>query len=164
MPSVPRDAINSILTRIAEPDGNTDKALGDSLSDLISGMENAEIGGIFLQEGEGLALRALFGSIEDLMNFAKDLESGILLDSPKIYKQKDEADYLWVSAPIKCNEKVRGAIIIASLGTDGNKAQSFLEKAALHIGHLIEICGLQTNAQSAKDELPQQVQTGNMQE
>jgi len=157
-------AINNILIRIAEPDGNTDKALGDSLSDLISGMENAEIGGIFLQEREGLVLRALFGSIEDLMNFTKDLDSSTLLNSPKIHKQKDESDYLWVSVPIKCNGKVQGAIIIASLASDGNNAQSFLEKAALHIGHLIEASGLQTHIQSAKEEMLQQLQTGNTQE
>ncbi|MGA9098210.1 MAG: PAS domain S-box protein [Methanotrichaceae archaeon] len=157
-------AINSILIKIAQPDGNTDKVLGDSLSDLISGMENAEIGGIFLQEEEGLVLRALFGSIEDLMSFTKDLESGILLNSPKIHKQKDEADYLWVSVPIKCNDKVQGAIIVASLSSDGNKAQSFLEKAALHIGHLIEVCGLQPHTQSIEEKILQHVQTGNMQE
>ncbi|MFB3765836.1 MAG: PAS domain S-box protein [Methanotrichaceae archaeon] len=157
-------AINNILTRTARPDGNTDKALGDSLSDLISGMENAEIGGVFLQEGEGLVLRALFGSIEDLMSFTKDMESSTLLSLPKIHEKKDENDYLWVSVPIKCNDKVRGAIIIASLASDGSKVQSFLEKAALHIGHLIEVCGLRTHTQSIEEKMLQHVQTGNMQE
>lgn len=156
-------AINSILIRIAHPDGNTDKALGDSLSDLISGTENAEIGGIFLQEGEGLVLRALFGSIEDLMSFTKDLESGTLLSSPRIYKQEEDADYLWVSAPIKCGDKSKGVVIIASLASDGNKAQSFLEKAAFRIGQLIEVCSLQTHSQSAEENMLQQAQTGNMQ-
>ena len=73
-------------------------------------------------------------------------------------------DYLWVSVPIKCNDKVQGAIIVASLSSDGNKAQSFLEKAALHIGHLIEVCGLQPHTQSIEEKILQHVQTGNMQE
>ncbi len=157
-------AINNVMKRTINPEEDIDKALGDALSDVITGIEDSEIGGIFLTENGGLALRALFGSVEDLMDFTNGLESGTLLGAPKMYKPKEESDYLWVSAPIKCSGKPQGAIIIASLTPDGNQVLPFLETAALHIGHLIEVCNLSSPLKSDGDDLLQKAQADHTQE
>lgn len=154
-------AINGIMSKTIQQDGDTEKVLEDSISDVIAGVENAEIGGIFLQENGSLVLRALFGSVEDLMRFIENMELDTFLDAPRIYKPKEEADYLWASAPVKCGGKAQGAIVIASLADDGNRVLSFLEKTAPHIGRLIEVCSLRRPAPLAEDL---QAQTGNTQE
>jgi PAS domain S-box-containing protein len=136
-------AVNSIMAKTIQPEGDMGKALEASLSDVIEGIESAEIGGIFLQEGGGLVLRALFGSVEDLMRFTEEKDSIALLSAPRTYKPNENDDYHWASAPVICGSKARGAIVIATLSGDGNKVVSFLERAALHIGRLIEVCSLQ---------------------
>ena len=37
------------------------------------------MGGIFLQEGKGLVLRGLSGSVDELIDFIEDMKSDILL-------------------------------------------------------------------------------------
>jgi PAS domain S-box-containing protein len=153
-------AVNSIMARTIQPEGDMGNALEASLSDVIEGIENAEIGGIFLQEGGGLVLRALFGSVEDLIRFTEERESVALLSAPRTYRPNEGADYLWASAPVQCGGQPRGAIVIATLAGDGNQIVSFLERAALHIGRLIEVCSLQGIVQMAEG-VQAQPQTGN---
>lgn len=132
-------AENSILRRIIQPDGDIDRDLGDSLSDIISGLEGAEVGGIFLLEKESLVLRALFGSVEDLMGFTEGMESNALLDAPKLHKS--DKDYIWASVPISCSGRAQGAIVIASLEGEGQSMLSLLEKVSAYLGRLVEVSG-----------------------
>lgn len=156
-------AINGIMAKTIQQDSDTEKILEDSISDVIAGLDNAEIGGIFLQENGSLVLRALFGSVEDLMHFTENMELTSFLGAPRIYKPKEEADYIWASAPVKCGGNAQGAIVIASLADDddGSRILSFLEKTAPHIGRLIEVCSLRRPVPLAED---MQAQTGNSQE
>jgi PAS domain S-box-containing protein len=154
-------AVNAIMAKTIQPEGDIGRALEASLSDVIEGIENAEIGGIFLQEGGGLVLRALFGSVEDLMHFTEEKESTALLSVPKAYEPNESNDYLWASAPVKCGGKSQGAIVIASLAGDGSQILSFLERAAIHVGRLIEVCSLQ-GAAPLEEGLQEQTGNGKM--
>jgi PAS domain S-box-containing protein len=133
-------AINSIMGRTVQPEGDMDRDLGDSLSDIVSGLESAEVGGIFLLENGSMVLRALFGSVEDLMNFTDGMESNALLGASKVHKTDE--DYTWMSVPIICDGRPQGAIVVASMEGDGTSMLSFLETTAPHIGRLVDIANL----------------------
>jgi PAS domain S-box-containing protein len=135
-------AENSILRRSIQPDGDIDRNLGDSLSDIISGLEGAEVGGIFLLEKGSLVLRALFGSVEDLMGFTEGTESNALLGAPKLHQS--DKDYIWASAPIQCSGQTQGAIVVAAMEGDGQSMLPFLERVSSYVGRLIEISGLRS--------------------
>jgi len=140
-------AVNSIMRRTVQPDGDIDRDLGDSLSDVISGLESAEVGGIFLLENESIVLRALFGSVEDLMNFTEGMESNALLGAPKVHKSDE--DYTWTSVPIVCGGQPQGAIVVASMEGDGPSTLSFLEMIASHISRLVDVSNLRSPAHHA---------------
>lgn len=135
-------AENSILRRAVQPDGDIDRDLGDSLSDIISGLEGAEVGGIFLLENGNLVLRALFGSVEDLMGFTEGMESNALLSAPKLHQPDN--DYVWASVPIQFNGKPQGAIVVALLEGEGQNMLPFLEKISSYIGRFVEISSLRS--------------------
>lgn len=152
-------ALNSIMERAIHPDGDMDSDLGGCLSDVISGIESAEVGGIFVLEKGSIVLRALFGSVEELMEFTENKESNALLGAPKVYRYDD--DYIWMSAPIACSEKPHGAIVIAAQKDAGQTALSFLERASSHIGHIIENASIRGPLHEVhKDELLQKENTG----
>jgi len=94
------------------------------------------VGGVFLQEEKGLVLRALRGSVEELINFIDSIELSLLLCVAKAHRSRDEP-LTWISAPILCCGKAKGAVVIAC--KDGNgSCLSFLERAASRIGRLLE--------------------------
>jgi PAS domain S-box-containing protein len=151
-------AINSIMERTIQPEGEMDRDLGDCLSDVVSGIDGVEVGGIFLLEKGNIVLRALFGSVEDLMSFTEGKESNALLGAPKAH-HADE-DYIWTSVPIICNEQPKGAIVIATLKDAAPVAIPFLEKVSVHIGRLVEIASLRSPLhQAPKEELLQTEKT-----
>lgn len=141
-------ALNSIMERTIHPGNDLDTELGEALAGAVSGIEDAEVGGIFLQEDGNLVLRALFGAVEELIDFIENKEAAFLLAAPKAHQSN--SDFLWISAPILCNSQPKGIIVVASIGGsvggsvegDGSKALSFLEKAASHIGRLVETCNI----------------------
>lgn len=133
-------AISSIMKRTIQPDGEMDNSLGDCLSDIVSGIDGAEVGGIFLQERGNIVLRALFGSVEDLMNFMEGKEPNALLEAPKVCRTDE--DYIWTSVPVVCSEVPKGVIVVATLKDADPGALSFLEKAAPNIGRLVEVASL----------------------
>jgi PAS domain S-box-containing protein len=151
-------AINSIMERTIRPEGEMDRDLGDCLSDVVSGIDDVEVGGIFLLEKGNIVLRALFGSVEDLMSFTECKESNALLGAPKAH-HADE-DYIWTSVPIICNEQPKGAIVIATLKDAAPVAIPFLEKVAVYIGRLVEVASLRSPLhQAPKEELLQTEKT-----
>lgn len=114
-----------------------DKNLAEALSHLIAGLGGAEVGGIFLQEDSGLVLRALHGSLEELIGFIKVLVSDTdLLGPARIHKAIDRSLGSWISAPIASGIQKKGAVVLACEDFEG---LSFLEKASLRIGHLLQI-------------------------
>ncbi len=131
-------AINSIMTRALWPEGDMDKELGDALASMASVLERAEVGGIFLLEDGGLVLRALVGSVEELIEFIKNKESNALLASPIAHKPDVASKRLWASAPIQRDGKAEGVIVISSEESESDRVLSFLERAANQIGRLMD--------------------------
>ncbi len=131
-------AMDGITEACSCPSGDIDKKLAESLEHVIVGLGGAEVGGVFLREGSGLVLRALHGSVEVLIEFLEDMESGLLLGLARIHKSADRSPESWISAPIICGVQKFGAIVVAS---EDAECLTFLEKAASRVGHLLELSG-----------------------
>lgn len=150
-------AISSIMTRTLMPEGEMDKELADALTSVMGGMDNAEVGGIFLREGSGLVLRALAGSVTELIDFIEDMESAVLLGSTKVHEPPGAR--LWISSPLLCNGRADGVIVIACRNKD-SKAISFLERAASEVGRMLEAPGLRIQVHPAQELLLPQIRSG----
>jgi len=131
-------AINSIMTMALGPERDMDKELGDALASMTAVLEKAEVGGIFLLEEGGLVLRALIGSLEELMEFTKNKDSSVLLTAPKAHKPEDASKRFWASAPIHCDGRTEGVIVISSEEMESNRVLSFLDRAANQVGRLLD--------------------------
>jgi PAS domain S-box-containing protein len=131
-------AINSIMTRALEPEGDMDKELGEALVSMTSVPEKAEVGGIFLLEGGGLVLRALVGSVEELIDFTKNKETSVLLAAPKAHKSDEASKRFWASAPIRYSGRTEGVIVISSEEMESKRVLAFLERAANQVSRLLD--------------------------
>lgn len=131
-------ALNNIIMRILHPAADADKDLGASLSDVLSAIAGAGVGGIFLREKEGLVLRSLQGPVEELMEFIKDVESGTLLADPKVHFSIDHKT--WISSPILLAGQPQGAIVVHLEKGDAERSLSFLKGAGKHLSRLAELC------------------------
>ncbi len=129
-------AIDGIMEICSHPSGDMDKDLADALAQVITAMEG-EVGGIFLMEGGGIALRALVGEVEDLMDFIAGKESHLLLSLAKAHKSGEISKRIWISAPILCAGLAEGAVVIACGDANSSGALSFLERAASRVGQLL---------------------------
>jgi len=132
-------ALDGIIETSLPSSEDMDKRLADALAHLIAGLGGAQVGGVFLREESGLVLRALHGSVEELIEFINGTESCLLLGQPRV--QKCESQRKWMLAPIICAGEVRGAVVVACADENGPKSLDFLEKAAGRIGHLLNMCG-----------------------
>jgi len=92
-------AIDGIMEKWLLDHDDLDNMLADALSHVITGVEGAEVGGIFLQEGKGLVLRGLSGSVEELIDFIADMKSDILLGQAKLHESDRDSQKVWISAP-----------------------------------------------------------------
>jgi PAS domain S-box-containing protein len=131
-------AMDGITDACCGTSGDIDKKLSEALVHVIAGLGGAEVGGVFLQGGNGLVLRALHGSLEVLIEFIEGMESGFLLGLARIHKSADRTPGSWISAPIACGVQKKGAIVVAS---DDADCLSFLENASSRIGRLLELSG-----------------------
>jgi len=128
------------MDRIAElcfsPHEDMDKMLADSLAHIISGVGGADVGGIFLQEGNGLVLRALHGSVEVLIEFIKDLQGDCdLLGPARIHHTVGGSKGSWISAPIVSGAQKKGVVILAC---EEIESLPFLKRASVRIGYLLD--------------------------
>ncbi len=128
-------------------------ALMAALPHIIAGLSGALVGGIFLQQKGSLVLKALEGSVEELISFVHKLESGILLITPRVFEAMEGSQESWISAPIHCNGKAEGAIVVAMDGSSANDALSFLERSASWIGSFLEHGRLHESLQQT-EEMP----------
>ncbi len=134
-------AIDGIMQTSLPSAENMDKKLTDALTHLITGMGGAEVGGVFLREESGLVLRALHGSVEELIEFISGMEAGILLGQPRVQRCEAGSQHSWMSAPIICAGETKGAVVVACADASSTQGLNFLEKAAGRIGHLLDVCG-----------------------
>ena len=134
-------AIDGIMQTSLPSSEDMDKRLADALTHLIAGMGGAEVGGVFLREESGLVLRALQGSVEELIEFINGMGLGLLLGQPRVHKCEAGSQRKWMSAPIICAGEAGGAVVIACSDANGTSCINFLEKAAGRIGHLLNVCG-----------------------
>ena len=130
------EAVNSIMSRVLQPESDVEKDITGALADLESGIEGGEVGGIFLLESGNLVLRSLFGPVEKLIGFIEGRDSKILLAGPNVYKMEEFSDYIWASVPLTLSRS-KGTIVVASTSNDGDRCLSFLQKAAPHICRII---------------------------
>ena len=148
-------AIDGIMQTCLPSSEDMDKKLTRALAHLITGMEGAQVGGVFLQEESGLVLRALHGSVEELIEFINGVELGPLLVLPRVHKCETSSQRSWMSAPIICAGKANGAVVVAC--ADANSL-NFLEKAAGRIGHLLNVCD-QNKMMNPSEELLAHIKT-----
>jgi PAS domain S-box-containing protein len=144
-------ALNNIMTRLLHPSPDTERDLGDSLSDMLSAIAGAGVGGIFLWEKGGLVLRSLQGPVEELMELIKEVEPGMLLVDPKVHLSTNNKT--WVSSPLLMAGQVQGAIVVHLEKGDPELSLSFLKRAAEHIGRQAEVCSSVSLQTAAQDEL-----------
>jgi len=143
-------ALNNIMTRLLHPSPAPEGDLGDSLSDLVSAIAGAGVGGVFLREKGGLVLRSLQGPVEELMEFVKEVEPGMLLVDPKVHLSSNK---IWVSSPLLMAGQPQGTIVVRLEKGDPEQSLSFLKRASEYIGRLAEACSSLPIQPAAKDEL-----------
>ncbi|MCJ7443926.1 MAG: PAS domain S-box protein [Methanotrichaceae archaeon] len=141
--------INKILNRTINTESDIEKMLEDTLEDIVCGIDGAKIGGIFLNEKEGLVLKALNGSVEELISFIEGVDLSSLMNATGFIKCDHRSAYQWMSAPIIFDGIKEGAIIVASEPVDKNRALAFLENVIRHLGCLIESYRQHTSMQHA---------------
>ena len=130
-------AIDGITETCLLSSTDLDKKLSDALIHFIAGIGGAEIGGIFLRDNGGLELRALQGSVEELIGFIRGMENGYLLSSPRVHPSKADCARIWMSAPIVNSKETMGAIVVACADASLSGNLNFLEKASRRLGLLL---------------------------
>ena len=145
------EAVNSIMSRVLQPDSDVEKDITGALADLESGIEGGEVGGIFLLESGNLVLRSLFGPVEKLIRFFEGRDSKILLAGPNVYKMEEFSDYIWTSVPLTFGRS-KGTIVVASTSNDGDRCLSFLQKAAPHICHIMNASVMKGSSRQSPSE------------
>ncbi|MDD1737664.1 MAG: PAS domain S-box protein [Methanothrix sp.] len=125
------------LTEICLSGMDLDGRLGGVLCQMVSGTSGAEAGGIFLQEEERLELRALHGSVEELIRFIGGVETVRLLSQPLVHPTQI-AGRNWISVPIVGQGETKGLAVLALLQEADLASLKFLEKAAGRLGRLLD--------------------------
>jgi len=140
-------AIDGIVQSCEVSPEDLDGRLAKALAHIISGMEEAKLGGVFLREESGLVLRALHGSVEELIEFIKGIPSAELLHQAKVHKFKEDEQnaIIWLSAPIICDSQAEGVLITRCRVDEEKDAMAFLEKAACRLGRLLVSAGCSSN-------------------
>jgi len=151
-------AIDGIMQISLSSSEDIDKMLADALAHLIAGMGGADVGGIFIREDGGLVLRALQGSVEELIEFINGMDSGLLLGPARVHKWETGLQRKWMSAPTICAGGAKGTVVIACADETGTCSLNFMEKAAGRIGHLLDVCG-PNKIVLASEELLAQIKT-----
>ncbi len=139
-----------------------DRMLAGILGHLVSGTSGAEVGGIFLQEEEGLELRALHGSVEELIRFIQEMDTVRLLSRPLIHATGATGSN-WISAPILIQGRTKGLAVLALTEAADRSSLEFLERSASRMGRLLEGSSLEKMSPSAH-ELPSRIRAGFVQD
>jgi PAS domain S-box-containing protein len=130
----------SLTLKAIDFHGETDELMKEALSELMAGLEEFEVGGVFLLEGGRLVLRALAGPLEDLMSFADQIDAEELLKVAKA-KMVVEGDRptFWASVPFCNGEERKGLLVLGREREIDPYFLKFLEDLAWHLGKMVEI-------------------------
>jgi PAS domain S-box-containing protein len=146
-----QEAIIRLMARVLQPTKEPEKETFGALEDLLFGIEDGEVAGIFLKEKGGLVLHSLIGSLEAVIAFIDGSDSNALLNKPGLYKKEEESEYLWMSVPLGAG-RIRGAVVVASKSSEGERCLSFLKRALPHIIHIIEANNIKRSAEQVPSE------------
>jgi PAS domain S-box-containing protein len=147
-------AIDGITAACLFSSHDLDLKLADALTHIMTGLGGVEIGGIFLCEEGGLVLRALHGSVEELISFINGMETNHLLSCPRLHYSEAGGAPIWMSAPMISARQTKGALVVALAEGSDNDHLIFLEKAAGRIGHLLDVCNLSDGMIATKLQSP----------
>lgn len=120
---------DAFLQQTEGPEGG----LAASLKHLLEGLGDAPIGGIFLMEEGGLVLRALHGSVEELIGFIKTVETSQILSGACVHSARPESSHIWISAPLISDGQISGAVVVAMSEESDEGSLEFLKRAAERI-------------------------------
>jgi hypothetical protein len=133
--------------------------LAEILGYIISGLDEAVTGGIFLLGDGGLELRALHGSVEELIGFIGGVETCSLMSSSCVHPSAEGGGQIWMSAPIVCKGKAKGVSVVACREGGDCQSISFLEDVAGRIGSLI-YAAYSCELDIASGEMPSRIRAG----
>ena len=109
-----------------------------------------------------MQLRALHGSVEELISFIEGAETVRLLRQPLIHPTQATGKS-WISAPILGNGVAKGLAVLALLQEPDRTSQKFLEKVAGRIGRLLD-AGSPEMAQPSAQEMLSRIRAGFIQD
>ena len=131
--------LNSLALKVIDLGGEIDDLLNAALSELVSGPEGFEVGGIFLLHGSDLVLRGLSGPLEDLMSFLDHVDAEGLLVEAEAYEAVDPGRRIfWASAPFFCGDERRGLLVLGRERKVEPDLLEFVDEVASHIGKMAE--------------------------
>jgi len=127
--------------------GDLDDLLDGILSDVMIGLSDAELRGIFLLESGRLVLRSLEGPLETLMIFLDGMSEDVLLERPRLGTfPNSECVRFWASAPLIFGGRPFGLMVIGCKDRIDVDLVEFLKMLAQHVGRMTEIFQLRRSA------------------
>ena len=119
-----------------------DDLMKEALSELMSRLEEFEVGGIFLLEEGKLVLRSLEGPLEVLMSFAGQVDAEELLKKAERRKVEGDRPIFWASAPFFNGEEREGLLVLGRKKEIEPGFLKFMKDLAWHVGKMVEISRL----------------------
>lgn len=130
----------SLATKAIEPHGETGDLPGEALSLIMAGLDRFLVGGIFIQEGGDLVLRALAGPPEDLMEFMGRIDAKELLKKSGSKTAEEVGGRIyWAFCPFSCGGEGRGVLVLGREEEIGPEILKLLRDIARHIGKMMEL-------------------------
>ena len=130
----------SLAMKAIDPRGEVGDLSEEALSLIMEGADRFMVGGIFIQEGGDLVLRALGGPLEDLMEFMGRIDAEELLKEARSKTVEDGGRRtFWTSSPFYFGDVGRGVLVLGRDEEIGPEILKLLRDIARHIGKMIEL-------------------------
>lgn len=130
----------SLAMKAIDPRGEVGDLSEEALSLIMEGADRFMVGGIFIQEGGDLVLRALGGPPEDLMEFMGRIDAEDLLKEARSKTVEDGVRRtFWTSSPFYFGDVGRGVLVLGRDEEVGPEILKLLRDIARHIGKMIEL-------------------------
>ena len=128
----------SLAMKAIDPRGEVGDLSEEALSLIMEGADRFMVGGIFIQEGGDLVLRALGGPLEDLMEFMGRIDAEELLKEARSKTVEDGGRRtFWTSSPFYFGDVGRGVLVLGRDEEIGPEILKLLRDIARHIGKMV---------------------------